>query len=139
MCAYPSQTYENQCAMEAETVSNCSQCRDPVCLVMHEWISSQDKIHEITIEDCIQSLLDGITTQNLDAFCDDEKENQQPQTRSLTSGPFFEVQSFNIKPTVVSSPSPSHLQSRTFNAVDPASSLPFAFCNTGNIQNITIN
>ena len=65
--------------MEAETVSNCSQCGDPACLMMHEWTSSQDENREITAEDCIQSILDGITTKDLDAFfCDDEKEKQQP-------------------------------------------------------------
>ena len=45
--------------------------------------SSEDKNREITAEDCIQSLLDGITTKDLDEFFgDDEKENQQPHPSS---------------------------------------------------------
>ena len=106
--AYHSHRYKKQ----AETVSNCSQSGDPVCLVMHEWMSSRNENHEITAEDSIQSLLDGITTQDLDAFCDDEKENRQPQSRLFTSGQNFEAQSFDIKQTVVSFPSShSHVHS----------------------------
>ena len=77
-CAHTMDT-KSMHAMEVKTVSNCSQCGYPVCLMMHEWTSFQDENCEITAEDCIQSLLDGITTKDLDEFfCDDEKENQQP-------------------------------------------------------------
>ena len=89
VCAYHG--YQNQCTMEAETVSNCSQCGDLVwwCSVYHPppqtecvspTIGNQVCIthplkpingRKIAAEDCIQSLLDGITAQDIDTlFCE---------------------------------------------------------------------
>ena len=36
--------------------------------MMHKWTCSQDENHGITAEDCIQSLLDGITALDIHAF-----------------------------------------------------------------------